>query len=263
MPYKSDAQRKYMHAQHPEIAAKWDEEIRSAKKKRVVKPLDDEGLARAYKRQKHFTYTTSTLGLTGLGLLGASAATRKLPANATRSVHMNAERAEKIRRTGQNVGITAGGIGGLAGINWARIADAESRRQIRKSNYGTGYSQYYRERDDDIGVAVVRPERKRPAPFTISRKAHNPEKSRERRAASYPFLMSAGAGGTAALTVREATKKKVKKLPVERLDARILNSKATRVGAGTAATAALGYGAYYNAQKKNRRSYSNGEWYRG
>lgn len=24
MPYKSEKQRKYMHAKHPEIAAKWD-----------------------------------------------------------------------------------------------------------------------------------------------------------------------------------------------------------------------------------------------
>ena len=26
MPYKSDAQRKFMHAQHPDIAARWDKE---------------------------------------------------------------------------------------------------------------------------------------------------------------------------------------------------------------------------------------------
>lgn len=31
MPYKSDKQRKYMHAQHPEIAKKWDAEIRTHK----------------------------------------------------------------------------------------------------------------------------------------------------------------------------------------------------------------------------------------
>jgi hypothetical protein len=36
MPYVSDKQRKYMHAKHPEIAAKWDEEIRKKKKKRKV-----------------------------------------------------------------------------------------------------------------------------------------------------------------------------------------------------------------------------------
>lgn len=26
MPYKSDKQRKFMHAQHPEIAKRWDKE---------------------------------------------------------------------------------------------------------------------------------------------------------------------------------------------------------------------------------------------
>lgn len=26
MPYKSDAQRKFMHAKHPEIAKRWDKE---------------------------------------------------------------------------------------------------------------------------------------------------------------------------------------------------------------------------------------------
>lgn len=34
MPYKSDAQRGYMHANHPEIAARWDKEARRKKKTR-------------------------------------------------------------------------------------------------------------------------------------------------------------------------------------------------------------------------------------
>lgn len=37
MPYKSDAQRKFMHAKHPEIAKKWDAESRSKKKGGKVK----------------------------------------------------------------------------------------------------------------------------------------------------------------------------------------------------------------------------------
>ncbi len=36
MPYKSDAQRKYMHAVHPEIAKRWDAEI-AAKKEEHLK----------------------------------------------------------------------------------------------------------------------------------------------------------------------------------------------------------------------------------
>ena len=31
MPYKSEAQRKYMHVEHPEIAARWDAEMKRAK----------------------------------------------------------------------------------------------------------------------------------------------------------------------------------------------------------------------------------------
>ena len=38
MPYKSDKQRKFMHARHPKIAAKWDKKyggkVKKGKKKR-------------------------------------------------------------------------------------------------------------------------------------------------------------------------------------------------------------------------------------
>jgi len=38
VPYKSDKQRAYLHIHHPEMAAKWDAELRSKKhKKRSVK----------------------------------------------------------------------------------------------------------------------------------------------------------------------------------------------------------------------------------
>lgn len=36
MPYKSDAQRKFMHARHPQIAARWDKEHpKNARSKRL------------------------------------------------------------------------------------------------------------------------------------------------------------------------------------------------------------------------------------
>jgi hypothetical protein len=40
MPYKSEKQRKYMHAKHPGIAARWDREAKrkkSTKRKRSTK----------------------------------------------------------------------------------------------------------------------------------------------------------------------------------------------------------------------------------
>lgn len=40
MPYKSDKQRKFMHAKHPEIAKRWDQE---AKVKSKPKPKSKKG----------------------------------------------------------------------------------------------------------------------------------------------------------------------------------------------------------------------------
>lgn len=222
--------------------------------KPLMRPMSDEELARAHDRQKVFSLTGSALGVGGLSLLGAAAVKGK----------RNPIKAAKLKDYATNTSITAGGIGALSGINFARIQGEESRRQreIKKSNYGSGYSQFY-------------VEDKKKVPFTISPKAHDPEASRERRAATYPAVMGAGAVGTGALTVREAMKKtpkkekvkiktkagkKVKKLPIRDIDTKILNNKAVRVGAGTAATAGLAYGAIYNAQKKNRTGYGD-RWY--
>ena len=33
MPYASDKQRRFMHARHPDIAKRWDAEIRTGKRK--------------------------------------------------------------------------------------------------------------------------------------------------------------------------------------------------------------------------------------
>lgn len=40
MPYKSDAQRKFMHAEHPEIAKRWDKEYPN--QKNLPEHVDDE-----------------------------------------------------------------------------------------------------------------------------------------------------------------------------------------------------------------------------
>lgn len=43
MPYRSDKQRRFMHARHPEIAARWDREYggKVVKKKRKKARLSD------------------------------------------------------------------------------------------------------------------------------------------------------------------------------------------------------------------------------
>ena len=38
MPYKSDKQRKFMHAKHPDIAARWDKETGGKVEKPKPKP---------------------------------------------------------------------------------------------------------------------------------------------------------------------------------------------------------------------------------
>lgn len=52
MPYKSDAQRKFMHAQHPEIAEKWDAEIRKKKGSNKVNKVYRTGSPVAHKGMK-------------------------------------------------------------------------------------------------------------------------------------------------------------------------------------------------------------------
>jgi hypothetical protein len=260
MPYQSDQQRKYMHSQHPDIAAKWDEETRKAKEQATA-PMSDEQLARAHDRQTKFSLTGSALGLTGLGLLGASAAVKKKP-NVPH--HISAAKAEQVRRWGTNTSITAGGVGALSGINFARIQNEESRRtrEIKKSNYGAGYSTLYSDPVEVDSVPVRQkvsdPDWRRKAPYTISHKAADPERSRERRAKTYPFVMGAGAGGAGVVAVNEARKQK--KPPTKFFDKKILNSKTLRAGVPAAAAAGLAAGAVYNSKENNRRSYED-EWY--
>ncbi len=43
MPYKSDKQRKFMHAVHPEIAKKWDKETGGKVEKSKPKPKAKKG----------------------------------------------------------------------------------------------------------------------------------------------------------------------------------------------------------------------------
>ena len=48
MPFKSEKQRKFMHWKHPEIAKRWDKEIK--KELPEYAPMDEKG---RYPRKKH------------------------------------------------------------------------------------------------------------------------------------------------------------------------------------------------------------------
>jgi hypothetical protein len=220
--------------------------------------MDDEAMARAKTRQKWFSLTGSGLGLAGLGLLGTGAAMK---------ARHNPAKAAQMKNAAFTTGTVGGGVGALSGINFARIQGEESKRQreIKKSNYGAGYSNW--DNPDSVEPWTTTPDKskkkidpdwKSKAPYTISRKAHDPERNRERRAQTYPLIMGAGSVGAGTVAVNEALKDKKPK--AAKLDTRLLQSKPLRVGAAGAAAAGLAAGAVYHSKENNRRSYHD-EWY--
>jgi hypothetical protein len=70
MPYKSDAQRRFMHAKHPGIAAEWDEEIRAKRKKKTMR-LSEVGKSLSRDDRKSVAAgagaATTAAGLGGIG----------------------------------------------------------------------------------------------------------------------------------------------------------------------------------------------------
>lgn len=50
MPFKSEKQRRFMYAQHPEIAARWTKEAKAAGKKPVQKKTASKKVVRRAKR---------------------------------------------------------------------------------------------------------------------------------------------------------------------------------------------------------------------
>jgi hypothetical protein len=121
MPYKSDAQRRFMHARHPGIAAKWDEEIRAKRKRgKVAKFISPERRLRAQKKASAVTSLAGgTVGLGGLGLLLAS---KKAPKLAKLERHLPA------------VGAVGAGISGVGAYNFASIQNQESKKRGPKQN---------------------------------------------------------------------------------------------------------------------------------
>ena len=111
----------------------------SRKKDKVTKrDMSDKELRRRKKAQGAISRTTSTLGLGGLGLLGASVAMKK-PGTLKRiqAVHPKLANTspEKVRSTANNVALVSGGIGGLGGYNFASYTAAEAKqKKFKKSD---------------------------------------------------------------------------------------------------------------------------------
>lgn len=108
---------------------------RKINKRRV---MSDTEIKRRKKVQGHIGRTTSTLGLTSVGLLGASVAAKK-PGGATygalkkipglTKIGSPAQMGEKLKGASFGTSITAGGIGGVGGFNQAAIYDSEGRKR--------------------------------------------------------------------------------------------------------------------------------------
>lgn len=140
MPYQSDAQRRFMHAKHPDIAARWDEEIRRKRRKKAVskaRAMTDMELRRRKKVGARLTQVTSGIGLASLGAVGAAAAAPKL-ARAGRLGKVTEAGAKAFQARTQRhlitTGAVASGIGGINGFNNAAWQAAEARkRTVRKA----------------------------------------------------------------------------------------------------------------------------------
>jgi hypothetical protein len=98
--------------------------------------MSDAEIKRRKKVQGHISQTTSTLGLTGLGLLGAGAALkkkpgmlRKIPKYSGRTDNQVKAVGNKIGDQAKNIGVVSGGIGGVGGYNFAAYTNAESRKR--------------------------------------------------------------------------------------------------------------------------------------
>lgn len=95
--------------------------------------ITDEELRTRKKIQGKIGRTTSTMGLTGVAMLGTSLAMKRSPRFATKVATTPGLRrlgnADQIREKAQNLGLVAGGIGGIGGFNQARIYTEESKHK--------------------------------------------------------------------------------------------------------------------------------------
>lgn len=149
--------------------------------------MSDAELRKKKKLQSRLSLTGSVLGLAGLGTLAGAGIVRRKPKlfgvkdvirndKFTGVPYRNRDRvAQKIKDKGYILGSTAGGVGGVGGINFAAIQREESRRRapVAKSDYSIYSQNRYEPR--------------------VSRSSPDPERTRRRRQAlTTPGLSLAG-----------------------------------------------------------------------
>lgn len=150
-----------------------------------ARAMSDAELRRRKKAQGAISRTTATLGLTGLGLLGAAKATGSKPGflkpvakPITRAMNRANMTTEQIKGAAQNTSVVAGGIGGAGGYNFASYTSAEAKKRGPRQP----------------------PKNSVKKNWTPSTNQYDPEKNRAKRAGHYETASSAaaiGAGGAA------------------------------------------------------------------
>jgi hypothetical protein len=92
--------------------------------------MSDSEIRRRKKIQGEIGRTTSTMGLAGVGLLGASVAMKKprMALAAHKLPGMHGIDPKKLGDAARNVGVVSAGIGGVGGFNQAKIYSNEARK---------------------------------------------------------------------------------------------------------------------------------------
>jgi hypothetical protein len=94
--------------------------------------MSQKSIDRRKRAQGTLTRATSTLGLAGVGMVGASIASKKNPATLRRIQGMHPKLShvtpEKMKDAAFHTGVVSGGLSGLGGYNFASYTSAEAKR---------------------------------------------------------------------------------------------------------------------------------------
>jgi hypothetical protein len=203
VPYKSDAQRRFMHAKHPEIASKWDAEIR-AKKKHKCGPGCDH-----VQKNDPFEINKVKVPKIRTGLSGSQKAGRKIKGAASNAYHNATSRGamnpshnmkfgQKTPKQPKGAGaglnsLMAGGIAGTAvgtavGLGIHNGQSQSDSRTVRQYNRA--------KRQDKVGKAFKVP--KRPHLITEAGTKSRKTKLGDREMLKVTHLIAGGVLGGAA-----------------------------------------------------------------
>jgi hypothetical protein len=162
---------------------------------------------RRQKLQSQIGRTTSTMGLTGVGLAGAGALAAKKPGMLKNIPKLKNADPEKLKNAAFYTGIASGGIGGVGGFNQASIYSAESRRRKQavpvKKDLGMEMG-FYGEEGRPLTHEQIESEIEKA--WTPSASNFDAERSRHKRAKVYESGALVGAGAGAAYAGHQGAK---------------------------------------------------------